>query len=751
MKKIYLVFTFALLQATFIIAQQADFSGITEGHIFCHEADEVPLTAENNFTGTFSGPGVTDNGNGTASFDPTSAGEGTHSINYTVTEIDEYVQISSGSFHTTALKTDGTLWAWGWNENGQLGDGTTIDRHRPIQIGTETDWQSISTTGYSNTIALKADGTLWVWGRNDIGQLGDGTTTDKHTPVQIGTDTDWQSISVGYFHTIALKADGTLWAWGWNSHGQLGDGTTTDKHTPVQIGTDTDWQNISTEHRHSIALKTNGTLWAWGWNEFGQLGDGTTTDKHSPVQVGTDNNWQSIHAGGVHTITLKTDGTLWVWGRNNFGQLGDGTTTNRHSPVQVGTDTDWQSISVGHFHTIALKADRTLWAWGRNYHGQLGDGTITNRHSPIQIGTDTDWQSISAGWLHTIALKADGTLWAWGDNSGGKLGDGTTTSRYNPVLISNIIQTTITVSVEDVTAPVADISTLPDVTAECEVTNLTAPTATDNCEGEITGAHNATFPITATTLVTWTYDDGNGNTATQEQNVVINDVIAPVADIAILSDVTAECEVTSLTAPTATDNCTGIITGTHNATFPITETTLVTWTYKDENGNTTTQEQNVVITTSIDNGITQVDAFTLSADATGYNYQWIDCDNGNAPIAGETNQTFTATTNGNYAVIVDNGTCNVTSDCMAITTVGINEIEKTDYIKIYPNPTNNILNFETSGVKITSIVVMDITGKAVKTLSAEASIINVSQLVNGVYFLQLHTDKGTTTKKFVKK
>ena len=250
---------------------------------------------------------------------------------------------------------------------------------------------------------------------------------------------------------------------------------------------------------------------------------------------------------------------------------------------------------------------------------------------------------------------------------------------------------TLNLSIEDVTAPVVDIATLSNITSECSVTSLTVPTATDNCTGTITGTHNLTLPITTqgTTVVTWTYNDGNGNTSTQTQNVVIDDVTAPVADVTTLSQITAECEVTSLTAPTATDNCTGTITGTHNLTLPITTqgTTVVTWTYNDGNGNTSTQTQNIIIS-GPDVSVTQGDDVTLTADLAGVDYQWIDCGNDNHILNGETNQTFVATTNGSYAVIIDNGICSDTSDCISITTVGIDEIVVTELIKVYPNPSN---------------------------------------------------------------
>ena len=344
--------------------------------------------------------------------------------------------IATGGAYTINLKNDGSLWAWGFNDYGQLGGGTVVDRLSPVQIGTDTNWAKIAAAqGGYHTLALKSDGTLWAWGRNDEGELGDGTYVDRRSPVQIGSDTDWAKISAGAYHTMALKNDGTLWAWGSNDYGQLGDGTYVDRRSPVQVGSDTDWTKIAAGGFHTMALKNDGSLWAWGRNDYGQLGDGTYVDRRSPVQIGSDTDWTKISADGFHTMALKSGGTLWAWGANDYGQLGDGTFVDRRSPVQIGSDTDWAKISAGGFHTIAVKSGGTLWAWGRNDYGELGDGTFVDRRSPVQIGSDTNWYQIATGYLYTMALKNDNTLWAWGSNDYGQLGDGTFVNRWSPVQI----------------------------------------------------------------------------------------------------------------------------------------------------------------------------------------------------------------------------------------------------------------------------------------------------------------------------
>jgi len=341
--------------------------------------------------------------------------------------------IAAGKCHTVALKTDGTLWAWGENMYGQLGDGTTTDRHFPVQIGFDTDWAEIA-AGYGHTIALKTDGTLWAWGDNINGQLGNATTIEEHSPVPIGTDTDWAEIAAGGYHSIALKTDGSLWAWGANTYGELGNGSTIPRHFPV-LSIATNCSQVDAGASHTVLLRTDGRLWVWGCNSYGQIGDGTTIDQHSPVLIGSSTDWAQIAAGLFHTIARMNDGSLLSWGCNTFGGLGNGNTVDQHSPVLIGTGTDLAQIAAGGYHSIALNSDGTLWAWGCNSSGQLGDGTTTHQSLAKQIGSDTNWSQIAAGSSHTIALKTDGTLWAWGYNECGQVGDGSTVNRLSPVEI----------------------------------------------------------------------------------------------------------------------------------------------------------------------------------------------------------------------------------------------------------------------------------------------------------------------------
>ncbi|WP_223654297.1 RCC1-like domain-containing protein [Hymenobacter psoromatis] len=446
--------------------------------------------------------------------------------------------VATTDTHTAVVHADGTLWSWGMNSNGQLGDGTTTDHLTPAQVGTDSTWQRVAVSS-SNTYALKRDGSLWSWGANSSGQLGTGTTgADQCLPGRVGTGLEWGSVTAGEGFALALQRDGSLWAWGTNSDGQLGDGSTSPRPSPGRVVGASSWRHVTAGASHVVAIQQDGTLWLWGYNGQGQLGNGQQTGiTHGnaptavPHQLGTAHTWVSGAAGAYNSGAVQQDGTVWTWGYGYFlgpglssqltpqpvtlpvparsvglgarttlvvacdgtlwgygysyyGELGDGTYSPHDSPArltaghtwtqvvmgqqhavalqpdgsvwawganevgalghpslatfavfaprQAEPATTWASVSTGDFHTLAVQRDGSLWSWGQNSWGEAGDGTTTPRRLPTQVGTATTWQLVAAGSSHSLALRRDGTLWAWGFNNRGQLGDGTTDSRVTP-------------------------------------------------------------------------------------------------------------------------------------------------------------------------------------------------------------------------------------------------------------------------------------------------------------------------------
>jgi alpha-tubulin suppressor-like RCC1 family protein len=347
---------------------------------------------------------------------------------YTPVEPPCFSKISGGLQHTAAIKADGTLWAWGQNNYYQLGDGTTTNRNVPVQIGSSNNWQSVA-AAQAHTIALKTDGTLWAWGNNGNGQLGDGTTTNRTTPVQIGNANDWLNIAVGDQHSYAIKTNGTLWGWGLNGTYQLGDGTNINKLVPTQLGTATNWRSVSGGSNSGLGLKTNGTLWSWGANSSGQIGDNTTTWRSLPVQVGTATDWNYIHSKGANCYAIKTGGTLWGWGMNSDGRLGDGTTSNRLVPTQIRTATNWKSVYTSGGNTIGFKTNNTLWVWGSNTLGELGNGNTNFISLPTAVGFEVNWVSAGGGDRFSVLLNSEGKVFTSGWSPQGQLGAGSINQR----------------------------------------------------------------------------------------------------------------------------------------------------------------------------------------------------------------------------------------------------------------------------------------------------------------------------------
>ncbi len=349
------------------------------------------------------------------------------------------VAVSTSYSQGAGIRADGTLWTWGLNTYGQLGQGDYLPRAVATQVGADSNWSAVA-CGWTHMLALRTNGTLWAWGNNVNGQLGTNNNNASTTPVQVGTSTAWAALACGQSHTVATRTDGTLWAWGFNRSGQVGNNSTSDRNFPTQIGTAT-WTSVACGNEHTLAVRADGTLWSWGYNNNYQLGFNHITSLLQPTQVGTGTTWTRAACGFAHSAALQADGTLWAWGFASFGQTGvdtgGGSLINRIMPGQVGTATDWTAVACGSQHTLGIRSGGTLWAWGSNSNGQIGDGTVTNQPLPVQIGSATGWTSVVGGNASTLAGRADGSQWVWGSSSDGQLGDGETSPRGSPTQVGS--------------------------------------------------------------------------------------------------------------------------------------------------------------------------------------------------------------------------------------------------------------------------------------------------------------------------
>lgn len=343
--------------------------------------------------------------------------------------------VAAGQEHTCAVNAGRSLYCWGFNNLGQVGDGSTTQRVSPTKIGASGVWAGVS-GGVQHTCAISTGKSLYCWGDNGNGQVGDASTTQRVSPRKVGSTGVWAAVSVGGFHTCAITTGKSLYCWGYNGFGQVGDGTFgTDRLSPRKVGSTGVWAGVSAGRHHSCAISTGRSLYCWGNNGNGQIGDGTTTSpRPAPKKVGANGVWAQADAGDNHTCAVTSGRSLYCWGYNLYGQVGDGTSgTDRPSPKKIGTSGVWARVSAGGgaqvAHTCAVSTGRSLYCWGYNGTGQVGDGTTTSpRPSPRKVGTSGVWAAAAAGGLHSCAISTGKSLYCWGYNITGQVGDGTTTS-----------------------------------------------------------------------------------------------------------------------------------------------------------------------------------------------------------------------------------------------------------------------------------------------------------------------------------
>lgn len=597
--------------------------------------------------------------------------------------------VSVGYAHNLAVAQDGTLWSWGLNHDGELGNGTIVSViNIPTQIGTDTDWNLVSagTGPTSFSMATKDNGTLWAWGDNGYGQVGDNTFADKYSPVQVGTDTDWQSMSAGFSHALAIKTNSTLWAWGRGTTYALGNGGLVNKENPTQVGTLNTWSSVSAGDRFSLAVKTDGTVWGWGRNTGNPLGiPGNPTQVSTPTE-----KWYFVpgviatSAASAFSFDIKTSDLLVYTGIGGGTYNQSGGTTCAGCPEYYVT-----TVDAGKNTTAIIKTDGTLWYSGVH----LGYSQPTVQYATVftQLGTSADWSSVSVGNLSGAAIKNDGSMWTWGWNSWGQLGIGVTS------------QASSSLTLVSVNCPFCVTTTGIDNIASCDE-------------------------------IIWL----DGNTYSSSNSSATHTLLnAGGCD----SIVTLNLTITPLSGTDTKTSCDSLIWIDGNTYFSNNNTATHT-IINGSGGCDSTVTLNLTINT-IDTTIT-INNDTITANATGSDFQWIDCDNGNAFLTGETNHFFTANTTGNYAVIVSKNGCSDTSACTSIIVTEINNQQNSiQQYQLFPNPTKGNFTLSLNAIaNNTSITIYDVLGNIIlhESLQENSTKIDLSDRDKGIYILKIKNE-----------
>ena len=366
--------------------------------------------------------------------------------------VSSWSTIGAGASHSIGITVAGVLYAWGNNGSGQLGNNSTVNTSSPVLVANPpsiVSWLQVAAdNSSSHTMAIKSDGTLWAWGLNSAGQLGTNSTTNVSSPVLVSgpVGASWTAVGVGASHTVAVKSDGTLWAWGLNSAGQLGTNSTTAVSSPVLVSgpAGASWTSVGIGGSHSLAITSAGGLYAWGLGTSGQIGNDKIASVSSPVVILQTSPllWlrASANNSGNHTVAIRSDGTLWAWGLNSSGQLGTNSTVTTSSPILVSgpAGASWSVVAAGGAHSLAITTTGVLYGWGLNTSGQVGIGSLTTVSSPVLVSgpVNASWSAITAGASHSLAIAATGLLYGWGQNTSGQVGTSSITTVSSPVLVS---------------------------------------------------------------------------------------------------------------------------------------------------------------------------------------------------------------------------------------------------------------------------------------------------------------------------
>jgi alpha-tubulin suppressor-like RCC1 family protein len=354
----------------------------------------------------------------------------------TATTALAFYQVSAGGGHTCGITADNRLYCWGYNYNGQLGDGTTTNKSRPFAVGGALQFRQVSAAISSgHTCGLTTDYRLYCWGYNAQGQLGDGTTVPRLSPVAVAGGYKFRSVDGGSSHTCAVGySDNRAYCWGNNGSGQLGNGTTGGRLVPTATSGTIRFRQVSTGVDHTCGVSTENRAFCWGGNGEGQIGDSSNaTQRLTPVRVATTRRFRQLDSGRYHACAVSAaDNRAFCWGRGLEGQLGNGKRYLSFWPRAVAGGLSFDRVSAGAEYTCGETTGNRAYCWGWNVLGMLGDGTTTTRLTPVAVKGNLFFRQLSAGGGHTCGKTADSVAYCWGSNDSGELGDGTTTDRLTP-------------------------------------------------------------------------------------------------------------------------------------------------------------------------------------------------------------------------------------------------------------------------------------------------------------------------------
>lgn len=688
----------------------------------------------------------------------------------------------AGQNHYFGLKADGTLWAWGYGQNGKLGNGASNNQQTDIQVDTSHNWLEAGGTSISS-LALKADGTVWTWGWNFSGNLGSGSAnnTIRNIPGKMGIDSTWINIDAGISFLMAQKSDGTLWGWGKNTQGQLGTGGTSDYAYPYPVNGSNSFKRFVCGGDNGFGLTADGRLFGWGFNNSGELGKGSTGNSNFPTQVNSSNTWIDISAGQGHSLALRENGELWGWGTNGLGQLSLSTNGNNLSPVLIDSTESWYGIFADGQASLLIKNQKATYCGsGRNDRGKLANGTYSNISSiscngdliNLFIAKNPQSQNVCDGYdvgFKVEVINALSLQWQYSADGGanwltptvGFTGQNTdsltlqnTDSTFNNFQFRCVFVGQLNNDTSNMASLVVD--TLPNIfiTGDDEIcvgdSSIIMANGGDSYLWN-TGVTFTSFPVNPTT--TTTYSVVGTNTATSCKNSSSFTVKVNPLPNAVITGSNLICNGSSVTLTASGGDVFQWSSGSTSNQITITPPSSVSVFVTVTNSLTSCKKTaskvinlkpmpDTSVTMSYDSTINvSYGSYFLKANGQG-NYRWLNCDNNFSLISGQaTNTIYPQDTINNYALKIDLNGCIDTSACFEISrkynSVGQEDLKKASF-KFFQTTDLVTITFEKSGNR--KLDLLDALGRTLKSSQSNSNIIEfqLNDFASGLYFFNIY-------------